>query len=190
MRLVKCICLPLIRIQTKGGCRQKSVMIHARCGWTLPCLQKDRLGLNSIFETSVERWAAKKYCFCTGAKRKAQSRLKRKWLVYLPLPHNHIQRERHTARVLIFPCSLFSFPSWWVENVALENVCFFMYAALLWVFLNVYTYGILLFWAFPLELLSTCSTHKWMQCHLGVSSSTLGPCSCSHYSWVLILSAS
>lgn len=101
VRSVKRICLPLIRIQTKGGCRQKSVMIHARCGWTLPCLQKDRLGLNSVFETSVEtsveKWAAKKYCFCTGAKRKAQSRLNRKWLVYLPLPHNRIQRERHTV---------------------------------------------------------------------------------------------
>lgn len=37
----------------------------------------------------------------------AQSRQRRKQLMYLPLPHTHIQRKKHAARVLIFPCSLF-----------------------------------------------------------------------------------
>lgn len=36
-----------------------------------------------------------------------KARQTRKWLVYLPLPHTHIQRKRRAVTVLISPCSLF-----------------------------------------------------------------------------------
>lgn len=73
------------------------------------CSVYSRLSLHSVFETSAEKWAVGKYCFCRGAKRKAQSRQKRKRGMYLPLTHTHILRKKHAARVLIFP--ILSFPS-------------------------------------------------------------------------------
>lgn len=55
------------------------------------------LACTARLRASVEKWAEEKYCFCKGAKRKAQSRQMRKWLAYLPQPYTQIcsKEEAH-----------------------------------------------------------------------------------------------
>lgn len=84
--------------------------------WIPRCLQRAMLSLYSVFKTSAEKWAAGKYCFCTGAKRKVQSRQMRKWRVYLPQPHTHTQIHSKEEACCQSPylslLSFLSFPSW------------------------------------------------------------------------------
>lgn len=62
----------------------------------------------SAIETSVEKWAAGKYCFCTEAKREGTKQAEEEVAdVSTSATHTHIERKKHAARVLIFPCSLF-----------------------------------------------------------------------------------
>lgn len=92
---------------------------------------------------SAEKWAAEKYCFSKGAKRKAQGRQMRKGLAYLPLPNTQIcskEEAHHWQSPYLSLLSILSFPSWRLPR---EDMCVSM-CVLLWVL----TKDTLVFWAF------------------------------------------
>lgn len=133
--------------------------------WTLQCLQESQLGLHSVFETSVEKWAMGKYCFCPWAKRESTTQAEEE-AAYISTSATHTFKGRGVLpESLSFPAPLFyvsphdvpksqSFPR-------RMCVCVSVLVRVLAKCNYMNTYDKLLFWALPSLLhLHICSS-RW-----------------------------
>lgn len=66
----------------------------------------------SVFETSAEKWAAGKYCFCTGAKRESTKQAEEEAAyVSTSATHTYSKEEASCQSPYLSLLSILSFPS-------------------------------------------------------------------------------
>lgn len=66
----------------------------------------------SVFETSVEKWVAGKYCFCTGAKRETTKQAEQEVAyVSTSATHTYSKEEARCQSPYLSLLSILSFPS-------------------------------------------------------------------------------